>query len=659
MDPRLVAISGPREGQTFRLSSDRLTVGRHASSDLHLPSPEVSRHHCEIRRENRRFHIVDLKSSHGLQVNGQPATDQVLQHSDLITLGGSTLLFLLDDVAPSAVDSSNSIHASEAPAPSLTHKPTALLSFGDTEASDGLPQTARLARDLQTLLQTASELQGPLDLDAVCRRLLDAMADTLPAERCAILMDQGGEHLTLVAESRPAEGRPAEGRPAEGRPAEGRPAEGRPSATSWTPPSPSQTVLRRVLDGGVGWLYDPQVEAVHSASVVTVGALLCAPLLASDSDPSGVLYADGRQPGAFDARHLEMLGALAQLGASALRNAQRLRSLEDENRRLRSQQLSHDMVGNGPAMQKLLGMVAKVARVDSTVLIRGESGTGKELIARAIHEQSLRMSGPMVVVNCAALPEAILESELFGYEKGAFTGAAATKEGRIERADQGTLFLDEVGELSSPVQAKLLRVLQEGEFERLGGHAVKRVDFRLVAATNRDLEAMVKEGTFREDLYYRLKVIDIRLPPLRDRPEDILLIANHFVQRYASKNQKEIHGLTEPAQQAMLGYGWPGNVRELENVIERAVVLTRTNIIDLKDLPGPVQSAPESAGPIQTQGERVMIPIGTKLEEVERVMIKETLKKTGGDKSLAAQLLGVAARTIYRKLEAMRSDESN
>ena len=316
------------------------------------------------------------------------------------------------------------------------------------------------------------------------------------------------------------------------------------------------------------------------------------------------------------------------------------------------------IIGRSPAMLETMETVQQAAPSTATVLLCGESGTGKELIARAIHELSPRQGGPLVIVNCAALPESILESELFGYEKGAFTGAAATKEGRIERADQGTLFLDEVGELSQPVQAKLLRVLQEGEFERLGGSSTRTVDFRLVAATNRDLEAMVKEGTFREDLYYRLKVIDIRLPPLRDRPEDIPLIASHFIQRYASKNNKEIQGLTEPAQKAMLGYGWPGNVRELENIIERAVVLTRGQVIDLQDLPGPVRSAPEeSAGPIQTQGERIMIPIGTKLEEVERVMIKETLKKTGGDKSLAAQLLGVAARTIYRKLEAMRTTE--
>lgn len=312
------------------------------------------------------------------------------------------------------------------------------------------------------------------------------------------------------------------------------------------------------------------------------------------------------------------------------------------------------IIGRSPAMLATLETIQQAAPSTATVLLYGESGTGKELMARALHEQSPRMSAPLVVVNCAALPESILESELFGYEKGAFTGANQRKEGRIERAQGGTLFLDEIGELSPPVQAKLLRVLQENEFERLGGHETIRVDFRLVAATNRDLAQAVKDGTFREDLYYRLNVIEVRLPPLRDRPEDIPLIADHFLRLYAQKNAKTVHGLTEEARQALVRYRWPGNVRELENVIERVVVLTRDSVIDLKTLPAPLRDAPVEGQEIRREGGKIVIPIGTKLEEVERVLIKETLKETHGDKSLAAQLLGIAARTIYRKLEAER-----
>ncbi|MBK6688598.1 MAG: sigma-54-dependent Fis family transcriptional regulator [Deltaproteobacteria bacterium] len=312
------------------------------------------------------------------------------------------------------------------------------------------------------------------------------------------------------------------------------------------------------------------------------------------------------------------------------------------------------IIGRSPAMLATLETIQQAAPSTATVLLYGESGTGKELMARALHEQSPRMSAPLVVVNCAALPESILESELFGYEKGAFTGANQRKEGRIERAQGGTLFLDEIGELSPPVQAKLLRVLQENEFERLGGHETIRVDFRLVAATNRDLAQAVKDGNFREDLYYRLNVIEVRLPSLRDRPEDIPLIADHFLRLYAQKNAKTVHGLTEEARQALVRYRWPGNVRELENVIERVVVLTRESVIDLKTLPAPLREAPVEGQEIRREGGKIVIPIGTKLEEVERVLIRETLKEAHGDKSLAAQLLGIAARTIYRKLEAER-----
>ncbi len=316
------------------------------------------------------------------------------------------------------------------------------------------------------------------------------------------------------------------------------------------------------------------------------------------------------------------------------------------------------IIGRSPAMVATMEIIWQAAPSTATVLLWGESGTGKELLARAIHTQSPRKDKPFVVVNCAALPESILESELFGHEKGAFTGAGERKEGRIERAHTGTLFLDEVGEMSLPVQAKLLRILQEGEFERVGGTELRKVDFRLVAATNRDLESSIKEGRFREDLYYRLNVIGVQLPPLRDRPEDIPLIADHFVRHYAHKNNKEVSGFSEAARKALQQYGWPGNVRELENVVERAVVLTRTAIVELGDLPQPIQQgADKRRAHIHRNGPQVIIPFGTKLEEMERFMIRETLKETGGDKSLAAQLLGIAARTIYRKLEAERGQQ--
>jgi two-component system response regulator HydG len=295
-------------------------------------------------------------------------------------------------------------------------------------------------------------------------------------------------------------------------------------------------------------------------------------------------------------------------------------------------------------MVRTLELVGQVAPSTATVLIQGESGTGKELIAGAIHHGSLRCDRSLIKVSCAALPETLLESELFGYEKGAFTGAVARKEGRFELADGGTLFLDEIGELTPAMQAKLLRVLQEGEFERLGGTHTIKVDVRLVAATNADLATLVREKRFREDLFYRLNVIRIPLPPLRERQEDISLLAHHFLRRFAAKNAKVIAGFTEEALDVLQTYAWPGNVRELENVVERAVVLTRSSLITPADLPETLTGSEQAA-------RHLVISIGTPLEEVEDRLIEETLRYTKGDKTIAAKLLGIATRTIYRRVK--------
>ena len=330
-----------------------------------------------------------------------------------------------------------------------------------------------------------------------------------------------------------------------------------------------------------------------------------------------------------------------------VRQALERRALVLENRSLqrRLDELvgAGEIIGESPAIRQLLALVKQVAPTSATVLIEGESGTGKELVARALHEGSARRERPFIRVNCAALPETLLESELFGYERGAFTGAVARKEGRFELADGGTLLLDEVGDLSAPTQAKLLRALQDGEFERLGGTKSLKVDVRIVAATNQDLAALVKQHRFREDLYYRLNVITIRIPPLRERVEDIPLLAQHFLRLYAAKNHRTLDGFTEAALAQLRAYPWPGNVRELEHAVERAVILARGTLIDVADLP-PAISQTEAVTRV------VSIPIGMPLDEVEQRLIEETLKLTKGNKELAAKLLGIASRTIYRKL---------
>ena len=329
------------------------------------------------------------------------------------------------------------------------------------------------------------------------------------------------------------------------------------------------------------------------------------------------------------------------------RQALERQALVAENRALKARiaqmRGERSIVGQSVALRSALDLVTQVAPTDVTVLLTGESGTGKELFARMIYERSNRPDKAFVAINCAALPESILESELFGYEKGAFTGANERKLGRFEVADGGTLFLDEIGELSPQVQVKLLRVLQESEFDRLGSTQPTRVDVRIIAATNRDLEEEMRLGNFREDLYYRLNVVNIQIPPLRDRREDVPLLAEHFLSRYREKNRREILGFSSEAVRALNAYSWPGNVRELENVIERAVVLDRDGVIDTDDIPDHIVETPEEA-------RALTIPLGTSLDEIERRVIHETLRMTNGDKKLAAKLLGIATRTIYRKI---------
>jgi two-component system, NtrC family, response regulator HydG len=325
------------------------------------------------------------------------------------------------------------------------------------------------------------------------------------------------------------------------------------------------------------------------------------------------------------------------------------RALVTENRRLRQQVAEgggRTVIGNSEGMRRVMDLVAQVAPSEATVLILGESGTGKEVIARALHESSDRSRGPFVKVSCAALPESLLEAELFGYERGAFTGADRRKPGRFELADGGTLFLDEIGDIPLEMQVKLLRVLQEREFDRLGGTQPLRVDVRVLAATHRDLRQLVQKGTFREDLYYRLAVIPVEIPPLRTRPDDIPLLAAHFAARFTKEGQR-IPKLLPETSEALLGYDWPGNVRELENAIERAVVLCKDAVIRPQDLPPHLAAR----GP-QHKGAYLEVPLGTTMRQIEDLVIAQALELTGGDKQKAAQLLGISARTITRHLAA-------
>jgi len=316
---------------------------------------------------------------------------------------------------------------------------------------------------------------------------------------------------------------------------------------------------------------------------------------------------------------------------------------QELRRRLEEIQGMHNIIGNSDVMRQAMETAQQVADSTATILLTGESGTGKEVFASAIHRWSDRAKQSMVRVSCAALPETLLEAELFGYEQGAFTGAVGRRQGRFEIAHRGTLFLDEVGEMSLTTQVKLLRVLQESTIERLGGSHPIEVDVRIIAATNADLEALVREGKFREDLFYRLNVINMELPSLRERGDDVILLANYFLQVYNEKNGKSLQGFSSEALEALQKYSWPGNVRELENAIERSVVLCKTEFVNVDALPRSVLQGKQ-------RFDALAIPVGTSLRDAEMKLIQATLDSVDGDKDTAANILGIAARTIYRKL---------
>jgi transcriptional regulator with GAF, ATPase, and Fis domain len=360
----------------------------------------------------------------------------------------------------------------------------------------------------------------------------------------------------------------------------------------------------------------------------------------------GILYLDTRNAETrFTAADLELVSAIAGLAAMGIENAWQFERLNLENQRLRAEvTLTHDMVGRSARMREVYQFIERVAPSDATVLIGGESGTGKELAARAIHKNSPRKNHPFVALNCAALTETLLESELFGHEKGAFTSAVAQKKGFLEVAEGGTVFLDEVGELSPILQAKLLRVLQEREFTRVGGTRSIKINVRFLAATNRDLQKGVQDEKFRGDLYHRLNVISITLPSLREHPEDIPLLAEHFAARYAEKCGRVMKGISEPARACLTRYEWPGNIRELENAMERAVVVGSSEWIQPEDLPETV---------VETGGGSEVAPAKyhEAIRKLKKELILNALDQSAGNVTEAAKLLGVHANYLHRLMK--------
>ncbi|MEO0081518.1 MAG: sigma-54-dependent Fis family transcriptional regulator [candidate division WOR-3 bacterium] len=412
----------------------------------------------------------------------------------------------------------------------------------------------------------------------------------------------------------------------------------------------SQTALRQVLAERTArvWLDAPkELPASRSVIVGQVRSIACAPLVCR-SRLLGAIYVDSRTDrNVFHEDVRDFLQAFASIAALAIENARLVQQLSFEKqdlvRRLGREQFP-EIIGRSPRMQEVFELMNRVVPTDSPVLIWGETGTGKELVARAIHYSGPRRSGPFVPVNCSAIPENLLESELFGHRKGAFTGAVADRKGVFEAASGGTIFLDEVGDLPKSLQPKLLRVLQDGEIRRVGETQPLHVDVRVISATNRDLSRLVAEGNFREDLYYRLNVIPIHLPPLRERPEDVPLLANHFLATGASRLGKQVKGIAPEALEKLVAYSWPGNIRQLENVLERALVLCgeRVEPGDLM-LPEPSPTGPPTAS--------------SSMAEIEKQVVLERLKRFGGNRTKTAASLGISRRTLLNKLAEWKQEQ--
>ncbi|HEX8922246.1 MAG TPA: sigma 54-interacting transcriptional regulator [Pyrinomonadaceae bacterium] len=615
MNPRLAAIAGPLKGKSFTLAEDETSIGRESASRICLSDPSVSRRHCIIKQHGGLFKVNDLESLNGTFVNDVPIKERFLEHGDRIRVGDYTFAFLLR----------------EGDTPSASSR--VLMDDGKITTGTNTLQVRvqdafhLMARDLSALMKISTTINSVRGLNALQRQLLELIFEVVPADGGAILLveDENFVDFSSIFGLDREQGTNSTVRV-------------------------SRTIADRVLREGVSILSNDVQESgdfneAQSLIASRIQALLCVPLMLFER-PLGVIYLSTSDAlTRFDKDQLQLVTAIAGIAAVALENARHVEWLESENRRLQEDiQVEHNMIGESQRMRDVYQFIARVAPTVATVLIWGESGTGKELAARAIHLNSPRKNKPFIAVNCAALTETLLESELFGHEKGAFTGAVALKKGKLEVADGGTLFLDEVGEMPQLLQAKLLRVLQEREFERVGGTRTLKVDIRLIAATNKDLEEAIHQGTFRQDLYYRLNVVALSMPPLRERREDISLLASYFVQKYSDKCNRKVSGISTEARARLASYDWPGNVRELENAIERAVVLGTTDVILPEDLP---EAALEMEVPASGVGGGVA-KYHEAVAEAKKQLILKAVEQAGGNYTEAAKLLGVHPNYLHR-----------
>ena len=597
--PVLIGISGTANGETFPLNAAAVHIGRDESNDISLPDPAVSRQHCVCVEQAGRWVLRDLASSNGTFVNNVrvAATERELANGDHVAVGASVLLFVsrssepgaeLADANPGIPDSRLDIAATQ-----YLQRPT----------SDAEP---RVERGLRALLDISTAINAIQDEDELYRELLRVVRQLVPAPQSAIVVLDPHTGLSV-----------------------------RGGTTDDIPVAVSRELVSTVMQQRVGLRsHDPAVGTAY----------LCAPLAAANT-VLGAIYLAAPGPTSFEEDHLQLVTAIGRIAAIPLENVRRTASLREEAERLRADlRLEHNMVGDSAPMRVVYDRISRVAPADSSVLIVGETGTGKELAARAIHDSSPRARRPFVAINCAAVPEALLEDELFGHERGAYTGAHTLKQGKLEVAQGGTVFLDEIGEMAPALQSKLLRVLAEREFQRVGGTRTIQANVRVVSATNRSLTAEIAAGRFRQDLFFRLKVVTVEMPALRDRRDDIPLLARYFLNRFAKRAARRIIGFSPAALACLSAYSWPGNARELENAIERAVVLGSTSEIMPDDLPEEIVQAQVSVTASPAGG----FDFHAAVRETKRHVIITAFRRAGGSFVEAAKLLRVHPNYLHR-----------
>jgi len=628
----------PREGppRGFVLYKPVTTVGRALGNDVAIPDEHLAETHVQVLFDGRDFNLEEVDKQADILVNGKKKRRTRLVHGDRITLSNVELSFSIFDEPQKMARFSDAAAAAGHEAEPGDGSP--LPAMSDTQ----LQVTQQQLSGLRKLYEFSEKLMTMKDIDKLLEAMLDAVIEATGAEKGLILLNDD------AFSKEPAVGPAAEKRDASSRGGTIRAARNvRREAIADASGTISDSIVRKVIETArpvivSDALTDSQFKTSESVLALRLSSVMCAPLV-SQGHVQGVLYVgNDRVKGLFDKNQLDVLSIFASQASLILENAMLLHALRADREKLVAELKDKrfgEIIGACPSMMEVFRKLQKVATTDISVLITGETGTGKELIAREIHRRSNRANGPFVVINCGAIPENLIESELFGHVKGAFTGAVASRAGKFQAAGGGTLFLDEIGELPPNLQVKLLRALQERIVFRVGDSKPEKVDIRVVAATNRVLEEEIRTGRFREDLYYRLNVVNIYLPPLRERGDDVIILAKALLSKHAEELASQVQGFTPQALAAIKRSPWPGNIRQLENRLKKALVLCEKSLLSPEDLD------------LGEEAESTILPLEKAKEEFQRKYVLEVLERNNGNRTKTARDLGVDPRTIFRYLE--------